>query len=243
MTTSSNTRDIPPGISTMPRTAGPIAEAAPARILAVEAAPITTDGALPLGRRLVVLVPDFDVDEASLATRIWSMASPRHMQVLFLGTLRHDQERYRARRRLALIAAITRDRATHVESQLVLNADSLAAAQAVYQPGDIFVCHSEQMVSSWRAAPAPLAERLLSVVNAPIYVLSGFYPNLRREGANLTKAVTWLPPVLIVIAGFAVQIRLAQDTSGWLQTTVLSLSVIAEFALVAAWERFLGNLM
>jgi hypothetical protein len=243
MTTSSQTRELQPVISNIPQPAGPITGANQAMPLSNDAPFIPADGALPLGRRLVVLVPDMDVDEASLATRIWSMAAPRHMQVLFLGTLRHEQERYRARRRLALIAAITRDRATHVESQLVLSADSLAAALAVCQPGDIFVCHSEQMVSSWKSKPIPLAQKLLSVVNAPIYVLSGFYPNLGNEGPNWMRALTWLPPMLLVIVGFAVQVRLAQATSGWLQTAVLGLSVIAEFVLVAAWERYLGNLL
>jgi hypothetical protein len=230
-------------ISNFPQPAGPIAGANQALPLSNDAPFIPADGALPLGRRLVVLVPDRDVDEASLATRIWSMAAPRHMQVLFLGTLRHDQERYRARRRLALISAITRDRATHVESQLMLSADSLAAALAVYQPGDIFVCHSEQLVSSWKSKPIPLAQKLLSAVNAPIYVLSGFYPNLGNEGPNWMKTLTWVPPIVLVIAGFAVQARLAQATTGSLQTAVLSLSVIAEFILVAAWERFLGNVI
>jgi hypothetical protein len=126
---------------------------------------------------------------------------------------------------------------------LVLGADSLAAALAVYQPGDIFVCHSEQMVSSWNSRPIPLAQKLLSALSVPIYVLSGFYPNLGSEGPNWMRALTWLPPMVFVIVGFAVQVRLAQATSGWLQTAVLGLSVIAEFVLVAAWERFLGNLL
>ena len=42
---------------------------------------------------------------------------------------------------------------------------------------------------------------------------------------------------------FAIQAQVLKSAGGWLQDTALYLSVIGEFLLIAAWERFLGNLL
>src|SRR5689334_2075533 len=72
---------------------------------------------LPSAQRLVVLVPNVEVDEVELAYRIWSLASPRRLEVLFLSLVGEAREEAQARRRLARLAAITRDQGTRIETQ------------------------------------------------------------------------------------------------------------------------------
>ncbi len=201
---------------------------------------IPAGGPLPPARRLVVLVPDADVDEAALAARIWSLAAPRQLAVLFLGTARQAAEEFRARRRLALIAALTRDRTLRVDSLLAFGARWLEAVRTVHEPGDLIVCHSE-LVETKRFRPMPLAPALLAAVKAPIYVVAGFYPDLGPERpAWLAQLATWLPPLGLLVAFFALQARLARS-SDWAQTALLYLSIAVEFVLILAWEHFLGN--
>jgi hypothetical protein len=201
---------------------------------------IPAEGPLPPARRLVVLVPDADVDESALAARIWSLAEPRQLEVLFLGTTRQAAEEFRARRRLALIAALTRDRTLRVDSTLALGAGWLEATRSVYEPGDLIVSHAE-LVSRRHLRSTPLAQTLLATVKAPVYVLAGFYPELPQEApAWLLRLAAWLPPLGLLAVFFAVQARLARS-SDWPQTALLYLSIVAEFVLILAWEHFLGT--
>jgi hypothetical protein len=195
-------------------------------------------------RRLVVLMPDVRVDEAALATRIWALAAPRGLAVLLLGAVRHTAEQAPARRRLALVAAITRDRAVGVETRLAEGSDWVRAARRACEPDDLLVCPSElTILDGFRRRP--LAETLLETLQQPVYVLDSFYPAPPPAAAPRWAAqiVTWTPPVVVMAVFFVIQAQVLKAAGGWLQDTTLILSVIGEFLLIAAWERFLGNLL
>ena len=197
----------------------------------------------PAVRRLVVLLPDADVDEAGLAAFIWSMAKERALEVLLLGTLPRPREQYRARRRLVTIAAITRDDTVHVDIELLPELSWEQAVRRVWQPGDLIVCHSE-LTETGGLIARPLAQSLLHSLAAPVYLVSGFYPELLEERVSgLVRLGEWIPPAVIMVAFFGLQVRLAQATAGNLQTIALVLTVLFEFLLIAAWERFLNTLV
>lgn len=199
-------------------------------------------GRLPPAKRLVVLVPDANVDEALLAARIWAVASPRALGVLYLGTLRQQQELYRARRRLAMLAAVTTDCYVHVEIALEHEHDWVEAVRSVWRPGDLIVCHDELTVAhGLRRQPA--SQALLQALNAPVYLLSGFYPDLPKERAHQWARIgVWIPPLAIIAAFFGLQTVLSQSMAAPLRIAALAIAVMVEFGLIAAWEHFLGNL-
>src|SRR5574341_390636 len=76
----------------------------------------------PSVRRLVVLIPDAEADEAELAAHLWTMASSRQLAVLLLGICGDAGREPRARRRLATLAALIRDNTVHVETRLEVDA-------------------------------------------------------------------------------------------------------------------------
>ncbi len=201
---------------------------------------IPADQPLPPARRLVVLVPNVDVDEPELATRIWSLASPRGLEVLFLSIFRSPETELLARRRLTLLAAITRDDWAHVETRLDLEGDWMCAVRRIWEPGDLVVCHAEQVLTGWGLRRRSLAKTIGSALNTPVYVLSGFYPELPTEQPNwLARLQAWLPPLVILVIFFMLQVRITQGMTGWVQTALLCLSVIVEFGLIGAWEHSL----
>ena len=218
----------------------PVAAESPPTPSAVGALLIPADQPLPSARRLVVLVPAVDVDESELATRIWSLASPRWLEVLFLSIFRSPETESLARRRLTLLAAITSDDRTHVETQLEPDGNWIQIVRRHWQPGDLIVCHAEQMLSGWGGGRRPLAKAIVSALNNPVYVLSGFYPGLPTEQPKrLARLLTWLPAFALLAIFFLLQVRITQGTTGWVQTALLCLSVIVEFGLIGAWEHFL----
>ncbi len=218
----------------------PVAAESPPMPSTAGALLILADQPLPPARRLIVLVPDTDVDESELATRIWSLASPRGLAVLYLGMIRDVRAESLTRRRLITLAAITRDDWAHVETRLEFEGQWVQVVRRIWEPGDLIVCHAEQALSGGNLKRRSLAQSLVAALNTPVYVLSGFYPELPTEQPKwLARLLAWLPPSGILVIFFALQVRMTQATWGWIQTALLCLSVIVEFGLIGAWEHFL----
>lgn len=193
---------------------------------------------LPRPHRLVVLVPDTDLDEAQLAHHIWALASPVYLDVLFLSLFRSPEAELRARRRLAVLAAITRDDRIRVEARVCPASSWEKAIRGVWQPGDLVVCHAEQWVMAW-GRPRPLSDVLLTALNAPICVLSGFYLETPAMPLDFwTRMIHWAVPVSIVVGFLWLQVQIQRLPENGLQTLLLSLSVLAEYGLIALWVRF-----
>ncbi|MEP7356166.1 MAG: hypothetical protein ABI847_02875, partial [Anaerolineales bacterium] len=88
-----------------------------------------------------------------------------------------------------------------------------------------------------------LAEALLGAFTSPVYVISGFYPEPPDEETRWSAQMgSLLPPAVIIALFFGLQARLTQVTTGSLQSVLFILTVLVEFALIAIWERLVGNL-
>jgi hypothetical protein len=76
---------------------------------------------LPDCRRLIVLVPNFELaQDAHLPQCVWQLASPGKVQVVSLAIARDYKLEMAARRRLTLLAAITRDEYVPVEIHVLI---------------------------------------------------------------------------------------------------------------------------
>ena len=193
-------------------------------------------------RRLLVLVPDADIDEATWAASLWNLATPRSLPVLLVSATNRPEEQYRARRRLISLAAMTRADNVPVSVELLLDTGWEQAARRFWKPGDLLVCPSELRAGGLFGHRA-LAQALVRRLGAPVYVLTGYCPALPDERLSLTRRMlAWVPPVLILIAFFWVQTQLTKATAGPLQTTALIGTVIVEFVLIALWEHLINNL-
>jgi hypothetical protein len=202
---------------------------------------IPADQPLPPAQRLVVLVPNTDVDEVELAHRIWSLASPRGLDVLFLSLIGEAQAELQARRRLATLAAVTRDDWTRIETRFEMSRNWLEAVEHVWQRGDLIVCHAEQMIPKWGLGRQALAPAIVSCLNLPTYILSGFYPKLPTDRPNrFARVLLGVPPLLLLVGFFALQVQIDRQTQGWLSIVLLSLSVCVELGLFLAWHRWMN---
>lgn len=188
-------------------------------------------------RRLVVLLPAGGVDEAGLSRRIWALAAPQALEVLFLGLSGAAADEAHTRRRLATLAAMTRDDGVRARGQLVPGADWVAAARAVVGPGDVLVCQAEQRRAGW-GWPQPLHRALSAALPVPVQVLSGFcVPAGPVALGPLARIVFWAVAAAIIVGFIFVQGRLSQQLAGGDQTIGLLLSVVVEFSLLATWNH------
>lgn len=198
------------------------------------------DPTLPPTRRFVVLVPDQKTDDIELARRIWTMASPHGRAVLFLALCRDRRDESSLRRRLATLAAVTRDDQVHVQIKLTFDTNWLPAVKGLWSPGDLVVCHAEQSVSeAWGLRHKPLAQALVSTLNTPVCQLSGFYPALStRPIRPMTQLLAWSIPIGIIASFALIQVQFEQALTGGIRTLGLCLSVIVEFGCIWVWHSF-----
>jgi hypothetical protein len=107
-------------------------------------------------------------------------------------------------------------------------------AERNYQTGDMIVCFTEQRAGLLRR---PLNQILEAKVDAPVYILSGLFPQSPSRFNVLSLIPLWADLISIIAGAFLLQIRIMSLPRDWAQTTLLILSVIAEFWLIWAWNN------
>lgn len=193
-------------------------------------------GELPPARRLLVLVPG-PATPPELANRIWSLAAATELDVLFIGTAGRGNDEYAMRRLLATLAAATRDSRLRVDTKLVEGQNWLRAIRGLWQEGDLIICHQEQNITGWGFKRLPLAEALVVNLSAPVYVLTGFCPELPEdEPGPAGRLLDWLRPFLIIAVFCLLQIQIEQSLTNWLYYVLMILSILVELALLAIWH-------
>lgn len=190
-------------------------------------------------QRLVVLVPDSEVEEGRLATKLWSMASGLGLSILLLGLVRDSFREPRVQRRLAAIASIARDKHTQVDSRVGIGGRWEPLIQSVWRAGDLLVCHAEQSRSVFGIGREPLAPAIASTLKIPVYAVAGFYPELPPDLPEWAGRLLAILPLAVLLAGFlVVLVGIQRFTTGPAQTVLLCLAVVTEYVLIAAWETF-----
>jgi hypothetical protein len=213
----------------------PAAEPAPSR----ESLEVTLLGGRERGlapaRRLIVLVPALDVDEAAVARRIWELAAPAGLAVLFLGLCAGSSQEPGMQRRLVTLASLTRDARIQLETRLEFGRNWLRWIRAVYRPGDVIVCDAEQL--SGRGSK-PLRQRI-QALGAPVWTLAGLYPpGGATRPSGPAELVFWVVSLAILAGFFWMQIRIVRLHEDWADNMLLYLSAVVETGLLWAWHHF-----
>lgn len=191
---------------------------------------------LPPARRLVVLILDGGIHEMELARKVWALASPARLDVLYLRLRCSPDEEAHERLSLANLASLTFDDFNHVHTAVSVDRDWVRAIQSHWRAGDLLVCYAGQMAPGPRLVPKPLAEVLAGGLGLQVVVLHGSPPRSPRRDPVL-RFVQEILPFLIVGGMFLLQTRIVRFTQGATQTGLLLLSVIGEFWLIWVWNR------
>jgi hypothetical protein len=197
---------------------------------------------LPDCQRLLVLVPNAEiVPDSQLSQRIWQLASPGRVPVLYIAIAGDYESEMTARRRLSLLAAITRDKWVRVETQIVHASQWAAALKGIEQPGDLLLAHAEQRVSKGWFGSEPLSEQLRRGLAAPIYTLSGYCQD--RVGGLIQPLHIALSAILlglILIGFFALDAQVIDQLQGAPQQVMLLILLLVEIGAVWVWNGWAG---
>jgi hypothetical protein len=195
---------------------------------------LTLTPTLKPARRLVVLVPNLEMDEVEMARRIWEMASPPHLAVLFLALCNDALDEPRIRRRLATLAALTRDNRIAIETRLESGRNWTRKVKDFLREDDIVVCHSNHTVG-WTHK---LLSQALTELGASVWTLKGLDMNTVQVRRKPFAEFLFWAVSLAIIAGFLwLQIRILNITENWAQNILLYLSVPIEIGLLWIWHN------
>ena len=197
----------------------------------------SVDPRSPVASRLLVLVPDLDLDEAGMAQRVWSLAEPRSLPVLYLGMSAEPFRESLVRRRLATLAAATRDSRIQVNTRYLPVHNWLEAVRVTCQPGDLIVSPPEQALSLPSNGDRSERTALSAAARAPVHVLPDLVFNARPDRGRRLKGWVFWPVSLAILAGFLwLQAQIDQAANGSVQIILLSMSVLAEGGLLLLWH-------
>ena len=184
--------------------------------------------------RLIVLVPDADVDYAAATHRVWELATNMGARILFIGLCKDKIQESSLRRQLVTMSAMAQDSKVSAEAKVQFGTNWVDVVKSNWQAGDMIVCFAEQRAG---LLYRPLSQILQSNLDIPLYILSGLYPQRPSRLNILSFIQLWAGLISIIVVSFLLQIRVVSLPRDWAQTTVLILSVIAELWLIWIWNN------
>jgi len=183
--------------------------------------------------RLVVLVPNADLDYAAATRRVWELAGEWGAHILFIGLCNDTLEESSLRRHLVTMTAMVQDGRASAEAKIETGSNWVAVAKRNYQMGDLIVCFEEQHAGLQQK---PLTQILQSNLNIPVYLLAGLYSQ-KPKLAWFANVIAWSGFIGIILGFSVLQVRIIQLPSDWFQNVALILSIIPEYWLILAWNN------
>ena len=183
--------------------------------------------------RLMVLVPT-DPNYGTAIQRIWQLATATNRSIYLLGLCKDMTEELSLRRQFSAMTALLGNSGISIEAKREFGTRWIDAIRKNYQMGDMIVCFAEQRDGLLHK---PLKQVLQENLDTPLFILSDLYPrHLSRRNA-LTTILLWLGWISLIAGAFVLQIRIMSLPQGGAQTTLMLLSVFAEFWLLWVWNN------
>ena len=183
------------------------------------------------GCRLIVLVPESEVDISNAARKIWELANALGSQVQFLGLCKDETREPSLRRQIIAMSTMVGGGTVSVESKIEFGSNWLNFVKSNWNRGDVVVCFTEQRMGFMNR---PLSQMLESNLNATVYVLPEFQSE-RPRSTWVSSAVNWSVSIVIIALFFWGQAKLTQMQHDWAHTSLLYLSIFFEAGMIWLW--------
>jgi hypothetical protein len=130
-------------------------------------------------RRLIVLLPESEVDTALTARKIWELANALESRVQFIGLSKDAAHEPGLRRQIVNLSAMVGDgNNICVESKIELGNNWLSVVKSEWQEGDVIACFAEQRSGF---AHRPLSQILESNLKSTVYIFTGLHQEERNS--------------------------------------------------------------
>jgi hypothetical protein len=195
---------------------------------------LTENDPLPPSRRLVVILPDAELDIFSLAKQLWNLAAPDRRQVLLLTKPCCEENECHSRVNLTTLASLIRDSSVVVQTQVVLGMSLDQAARKYSQADDVFVCFEDHHIHGFLKKKS-LADILAQKTHLPVYTLIGSISETTYPiSARLIEFVSLAICLAVLIGFFGLEVWIDRNTVGDFRTILEILAVFTEAWIIAA---------
>ena len=195
--------------------------------------PASQSGIRP-AHRLLVLIPDADLDYAAATRRVWELANNMGARIQFIALCKDEKQESSLRRQLVIMTAMVQDGEVSAEAKVEIGNNWVNVVRSNWQAGDVIVCFAEQRAGILHR---PLSQILRANLDIPTYILSDLYAIGPSRPHGIFLIALWIGFVAILGGSFLLQIRISALPRDWAQTTLLILSVIAELWLIWVWNK------
>jgi hypothetical protein len=197
--------------------------------------PVPVNTTLKTERRLIVLLPA-DLDYSAATRQIWELTNATGMHVQLLGLCEDRAQEPALRRTLVGMASLLQDSKICAEAKVEIGTNWMPVVKANYKADDAIVCFAEQRTGLLHR---PLSQVLESNFNATVYIFS-IPAQQNVKSSALSQISTWLGFIAIIIGFGILQANIVQLPKGWLQSVLLTLSILPEFLLIWLWNGRFG---
>lgn len=182
--------------------------------------------------RLVVPLPNTDLDEAGLGRVLWELASATDLALVLVARLAGTEDELLTRRRLTTLAAsLRRRRDDVVEAEVVYERTWLKALRRVCKDGDVVILPGEDPSRPGYHPGQALSDRIVRDLHYPVYLLEAL-PRALLDGPQprAESALAWAALLCVLAAFGVIQGEIVVQVQGWLQTILLTATVGIELA-------------
>jgi len=193
------------------------------------------------GRRLVVLVPDQDLDAINFCRAIRSLAVPGFLDVYLVTVVHNEESELASRRRLATMATLVRDFDYQVETQVVWNRSWIGALRDLTRSDDVLLYPPEMTVRKGLRSLEPLGDAINRQLGLTARPMPGFYQKSRPEIKRFLQMIGYWVVILGILAGFFVlESDVTTVDTGWIAKLLLILLMVAEVGTIYLWTVLTG---
>ncbi len=202
---------------------------------------LPNDGGSRAAHRLVVLVPDQDVDEVSFSRAIRSILRSETTHVLLVTAVNSVESELAARRRLTTISSHVSDFDLYIEVRIVWNRSWIAAAHEVAGKDDRIACPPELTVRAGLRKRQPLEVAITRRLGLPVIPLPGFFKSNHPGFSHTLLQIGYWVVILAIVAGFFVlESDASQVAQGWIGQVIIVVLMIFELGALYLWTSITG---
>jgi hypothetical protein len=202
---------------------------------------LPNDGGRQSPQRLVVLVPNPDVDEVKFSWAIRRLANPGNLDVLLVSIVNDVEGELAARRSLVTICSMINEFKYNVDFRVVWDRSWIHAARSLAGSGDLFICPPEVTIRVGFRKREPLDAAIARSLNVPTQLLAHFFSNTGQGISLLLKRILYWVVIAAILGGFFIlESDAGQVVSGFLGQTIVVILMVFEMGAIYLWTSITG---
>ena len=189
-------------------------------------------------KRMIVILPESDAGNLSVAYKVHWIAVREQRDVVYLTLVKDMAEMMTCARRMATMKAATEGDHVFAVSKLVPAGEWLKTVQEIARPEDLLVCQEDQTVKTGFMQAQPASDYLARLLGNPIRTMPSDKPAWRGQAHRwLLGAAFWLGFFAIVAVFSLLEIQIDRTVQGGAHMVLLLMALGLEFGAIAALSR------